>query len=148
MEDKSLIVIVTYNSGNFIEDCLASIADQDYRNWQLVVVDNDSSDDTVQRIRHFRNQTTTFNAENFKLTTLRRNIGFARAVNHAVFSSIRATAGRKKEKDSAGFDYLILLNPDIYLLPGALKNLTGTFEDDDRSSKDIGACGGLILEYD
>ena len=148
MEDTSLIVIVTYNSGNFIEDCLASIAEQDYRNWQLVIVDNDSSDDTVQRIRHFRNQTTAFNAENFKLTTLRKNIGFARAVNHAVLESIKAGSGRKKEKDSAGFDYLILLNPDICLLPGALKNLTGTFEDDGRSGKNVGACGGLILEYD
>ena len=146
MEDKSLIVIVTYNSGNFIEDCLTSIAEQDYRNWRLVVIDNDSSDDTVHRIRHLRNQTTTFNAENFKLEILRKNIGFARAVNHAVFGSTGVRAGRKKEKNSAGFDYLILLNPDIYLLPGALKNLTATFKGEGRST--IGACGGLILDYE
>jgi len=146
MEDKNLIVIVTYNSGNFIEDCLVSIAEQDYKNWQLVIIDNNSSDDTVHRIRHLRNQTTAFDAENFKLTTLRKNIGFARAVNHAVFSSIRVRSGRKKEKNSAGFDYLILLNPDICLLPGALKNLTATFKGEGRST--IGACGGLILDYE
>ncbi len=145
MEDKSLIVIVTYNSGNFIEDCLTSIAEQDHRNWRLVVIDNDSSDDTVHRIRHLRNQTTAFNAENFKLIILRKNIGFARAVNHAVFGSIGAGSGRKKIKNSADFDYLILLNPDIYLLPGALKNLTATFKGEGRST--IGACGGLILDY-
>jgi len=146
MEDKSLIVIVTYNSGNFIEDCLTSITEQDHRNWRLVIIDNDSSDDTVHRIRHLRNQTTAFNADNFKLTTLRKNIGFARAVNHAVFGSIGAGGGRKKKKNSAGFDYLILLNPDICLLPGALENLTATFKGEGRST--IGACGGLILDYE
>ena len=146
MEDKSLIVIVTYNSGNFIEDCLTSITEQDHRNWQLVIIDNDSSDDTVHRIRHLRNQTTAFNAENFKLIILRKNIGFARAVNHAVFGSIGAGGGRKKKKNSAGFDYLILLNPDICLLPGALENLTATFKGEGRST--IGACGGLILDYE
>jgi len=146
MEDKSLIVIVTYNSGNFIEDCLTSITEQDHRNWRLVVIDNDSSDDTVHRIRHLRNQTTAFNAENFKLMILRKNIGFARAVNHAVFGSIGAGGGRKKKKNSAGFDYLILLNPDICLLPGALENLTATFKGEGRST--IGASGGLILDYE
>jgi len=145
MEDKSLIVIVTYNSGNFIEDCLVSIAEQDHRNWRLVVIDNDSGDDTVHRIRHLRNQTTAFNAENFKLIILRKNIGFARAVNYAAFSSIWTGPGRKKEKNPAGFDHLILLNPDICLLPEALKNLTAAFKGEGGNS--IGACGGLILDY-
>ncbi|MCJ7666132.1 MAG: glycosyltransferase, partial [Actinobacteria bacterium] len=181
MKDKSLIVIITYNSADFIEDCLASIAEQDYREWQLVIVDNDSSDDTVKRIRHLWNQTTTFSAENFRLITLKKNIGFARAVNHAVFSSIRIASGNKDKKNSINrgsrpqrailsgkdqkrisgyrtytdkrgsgpvgdlFDHLILLNPDIYLLPGALKNLTGTFNR--GGGGQIGACGGLILDY-
>lgn len=146
MNDKSLIVIVTYNSADFIEDCLVSIAEQDYKSWQLVIVDNDSSDDTVQRIRHLRNQTTAFNAENFKLIHLRKNIGFAGAVNHAAFNSIKAASGRKKENNSSGFDYLVLLNPDMYLLPGALKSLTDTFKSENGNS--IGACGGLILDYE
>ncbi len=182
MKDKSLIVIVTYNSADFIEDCLISIAEQDYREWQLVMVDNDSSDDTVKRIRHLWNQTTAFNAENFKLITLKKNIGFARAVNHAVFSRVGTAAGARGKEDStkrssrhnrailsrkdkrgisgyrtfagksgggaAGdlFDHLILLNPDICLLPGALKNLTGTFGR--AGGRQIGACGGLILDYE
>ena len=183
MKDKSLIVIVTYNSADFIEDCLISITEQDYREWQLAMVDNDSSDDTVKRIRHLWNQTTAFNAENFRLITLKKNIGFARAVNHAVFNVIRTAAGAEDKKssnkrsssrhnrailsrkgqrgisgyrtyaDKRGgravgdlFDHLILLNPDICLLPGALKNLTGTFNR--AGGRQIGACGGLILDYE
>ncbi len=182
MKDKSLIVIVTYNSADFIEDCLISIAEQDYREWQRVMVDNDSIDDNVKRIRHLWNQTTAFNAENFKLITLKKNIGFARAVNHAVFSRIGTAAGARGEKGytkrssrhnrailsrkgktgiygyrtfagksgsgAAGdlFGHLILLNPDICLLPGALKNLTGTFGQE--AGRQIGACGGLILDYE
>lgn len=143
MEDRSLIIIITYNSGDFIEDCLKSVAGQTYKNWQLVVVDNNSNDDTVSRIRDFRNQTIAFKGDNFRLIHLKKNIGFAGAVNHVIFSSGRTAISRKD------FKYLILLNPDIYLFPDALDNLTAAFEPGTSGAKSgIGVCGGLILEYE
>ena len=138
MEDRSLIIIITYNSESFIERCLRSIAEQTYKKWQLVIVDNNSGDDTIKTVRDIRNQTTAFNGDNFKLIHLKKNIGFAGAVNHVLFKGSR----NRIQKDD--FKYLILLNPDISLSPDALENLIESF----KSGMDIGVCGGLILEYE
>jgi len=146
MGTKSLIVIVTYNSQDFIENCLRSITGQNYKEWFLVVIDNGSSDSSAAKIREFRNMSSEITSGNFKLITLKKNIGFSRAVNYAVFNFI---SGKKKSlEEELGF--LILLNPDIYLNRNALQKLISTFriiEDQNLPPVRIGAAGGLILDY-
>ena len=146
MNNKSLIVVVTYNSQDFIENCLQSITGQNYKDWFMVVIDNDSSDSSVSKIREFRNMSPEITSSNFKLITLKKNIGFSGAVNYAVFNFI---SGKKKSLEGE-LGFLILLNPDIYLNRNALQKLISTFEiTKDRSLPPgrIGAAGGLILDY-
>lgn len=45
------IVIPTFNSEKFIKTCLTSIFAQGYRNFEVIVVDNDSRDTTVNFIK-------------------------------------------------------------------------------------------------
>ncbi len=40
------VIVPTYNSTQFLDACLKSIADQTYKNIELIVVDNNSKDDT------------------------------------------------------------------------------------------------------
>lgn len=40
------VIVPTYNSGRFLDACLRSIKDQSYKNIELIVVDNNSSDET------------------------------------------------------------------------------------------------------
>src|SRR6185437_7271649 len=47
------IVVGTYNAAAFIEATIASILGQTYRDFELIVVDDASSDDTVSRIAAF-----------------------------------------------------------------------------------------------
>ena len=44
------LVIVNYNQGYLFEDCLRSICDQKLNNFELIVIDDKSSDDSVERI--------------------------------------------------------------------------------------------------
>jgi GT2 family glycosyltransferase len=146
MGTKSLIVVVTYNSQGFIKNCLRSIIGQSYKDWFLVIIDNNSGDSTAAEIREFRNMSPEITSGNFKLIVSKKNIGFSGAVNYAVFNFI---AEKKKDiEEQLGF--LILLNPDIYLNRNALKNLISTFKiarSGDLSLKRVGAAGGLILDY-
>lgn len=47
------IVMPAYNAENHIHACLNSIIDQTYSNWELCIVDDFSSDDTAELVRHF-----------------------------------------------------------------------------------------------
>ena len=85
------IAIVTYNSGHVICDCLSSIAAILDRGGEIIVVDNDSTDDTCDLIEG-----------RFPGVTLVRNSsndGFASAVNVVALQ--------------AAGDVVVLLNPDV-----------------------------------
>jgi glycosyltransferase involved in cell wall biosynthesis len=50
---KFTIIIPTYNYGRFITECLHSIIAQTYQNWECIIVDNASTDDTESVCRTF-----------------------------------------------------------------------------------------------
>lgn len=55
MHQKELVSILlpTFNSELFLEDCLKSILDQNYKNIELIIVDNESIDNTKSIIREY-----------------------------------------------------------------------------------------------
>jgi len=46
------ILIANYNNGRFFKDCYDSIIAQTYQNWEAIIVDDSSTDNSVQIIRH------------------------------------------------------------------------------------------------
>jgi len=96
------IVIISWNTANLLAKCLASIyAYPPTGNFEIFVVDNASSDDSVQMVRQQFPQV--------KLLPNAQNVGFARANNQAICQS----TGK----------FLLLLNPDTEVKPGALHKL-------------------------
>ena len=87
------ILIVTYNSANFISACLDSILNQVGVSIEIIVVDNASQDNTVAEIKKYGDQ--------IKLIENKDNKGFPTANNQAFLR----TQGQ----------YLFLLNPDASL---------------------------------
>ncbi len=51
--DLVSVTIVTYNSGRFIKRCLESVLEQKYPNLEVIVVDNASTDGTVDILEQF-----------------------------------------------------------------------------------------------
>jgi glycosyltransferase involved in cell wall biosynthesis len=47
------IIVVNFNYGKYIEDCLNSVAAQTYKNIECIVLDNNSSDNSVEIIGRF-----------------------------------------------------------------------------------------------
>jgi GT2 family glycosyltransferase len=86
-------VIVTYNSAQEIGTCLDALQTQ-APGWTVVVVDNHSSDRTVEYVKQ---------RPEVRLIANNENRGFAAAVNQGVAAMPEA-------------DYILLLNPDARLL--------------------------------
>jgi len=70
------VTLVTYNSGRFIKKCLESVLAQKYTELELIVIDNASTDGTLDILEQFEGRCRiVFNEE---------NVGFAAAQNQAI----------------------------------------------------------------
>lgn len=117
------IIVVSWNTRDLLAQCLESLfANPPGCPFEVTVVDNASSDGSAALVRQrFRQVLLLENS---------RNIGFAIANNQA----LRRSRGR----------YLLLLNPDTRVLPGALAELVHLME----RRADVGAAGSRLLNPD
>ena len=53
MDDLISIIMPAYNSGNYIERSISSVIDQTYNNWELLIIDDCSTDNTIEVIKLF-----------------------------------------------------------------------------------------------
>lgn len=117
--DLVSVTIVTYNSGRFIKRCLESVLEQKYPNLEVIVVDNASTDGTVDILEQFEDRCRIqYNAE---------NTGFAEAQNQAIGLS---TA-----------EWVLTLNPDVLLL----KNFIQALVDAGNADPKVGTVCGKLL---
>lgn len=89
------IVIPNYNGKHFMEPCLASLNEQSYKDFKILVVDNASSDGSIPYMQE--------NYPEIEVIALEKNYGFSKAVN----------VGIKHSKTP----YVILLNNDTTVDP-------------------------------
>ncbi len=47
------ILMANYNNATFIDEAIQSVLDQTFEDWELVIVDDASCDDSVERIRKY-----------------------------------------------------------------------------------------------
>ena len=50
------IVIPTYNRANLIKRCIESVINQTYQNWEAIIVDNYSEDNTEEIVSSFNDE--------------------------------------------------------------------------------------------
>ena len=51
---KISVIVPCYNAEKWIEECVASVANQKYDNFELIVVDNESRDNTVEVLKNLQ----------------------------------------------------------------------------------------------
>ena len=78
---NSLVSIITpsYNSAKFIRQCIKSVIAQTYINWEILIVDDCSRDDSCLAIKKLATQ-----ERRIKYFLLDENIGAAEARNVAI----------------------------------------------------------------
>ncbi len=79
---KVSIITPTYNSEKFIEKTIQSIINQTYTNWELLITDDNSNDQTVSIINNY-----VINDKRIKLYKLKKNSGAGLARNNSISKS-------------------------------------------------------------
>jgi len=117
------VVVLNWNGKEVVEKCLQSLQGQTYQPLEIIVVDNASTDDSMDLVRK--------KFLNVKLILNERNLGFGGGNN----VGIRASQGR----------YIMMLNNDTRLDSKCIEELKRSIEKDDR----YGACASkILLEYE
>lgn len=141
------IILVNWNGWNDTLECLESLLVLEYQDFRIVVCDNGSSDDSLQKIRDWLARHKLISAEYHRveaetggspgndpvLTLIRNdeNMGFAGGNN----------VGLRYALARGDADYCWLLNNDTVVEPDALTHLVA------RMQHQVGMCGSSIRFY-
>ncbi|MEQ8156407.1 MAG: glycosyltransferase family 2 protein [Clostridiaceae bacterium] len=124
MDKKVFIILVNYNGSKDTIDCIKSLKDIDYKNYEIVVVDNNSRDEEKKLLRE--------NSSGIKLIESDVNLGFALGNNLGMEYAINNNA-----------DYVLLLNNDTLVEKDFLTRMVKTAE----KNEDAGAVGCKIMYH-
>lgn len=119
---KVSIGIVTWNSSRYIKKCLELLNAQTYKDIELIIIDNNSEDNTIQIIENTSPQA--------KIIKSKENLGFCGGHNLGIDLSIG--------------QYYMPYNPDIFAEENYVEEMVKAIEHSD----DIGSVSGKLLRYD
>ena len=87
------VITPTYNCGDYIEDTIKSVIDQTYTNWEMIIVDDKSTDNTEELVKKYAESDS-----RIKYYRLERNSG--------------AAVARTKAMEMAKGNYMAFLDSD------------------------------------
>ena len=112
--------IVTYNSSATIGACLGALFNQTYRDFSVTIIDNHSTDNTLERVAPWQDG-------GVRIIVNETNTYFSRAHNQAI-----------KLSDT---EFVLTLNPDVIMYPDYLSRVVHAFS----LSPKIGSVNGKLL---
>ncbi len=126
---KVAVIIVNWNGGRFLEGCLVSLMRQTQIPGEIILVDNASTDGSLEIARRF---------PAVRVIVLAQNTGFARGNNLAIAAA------------SAESEWIALLNPDAFAAPRWLETLLMAAEANPEfdvfGSKLVNAADPVVLD--
>lgn len=125
LSSKVNIVILNYNGKDVLKRCLSSVFRIDYPDFEVVVVDNDSKDGSLEDAKADFSRATFIKNEG--------NVGFSAGNNVGIRYSLEKQA-----------KYILLLNNDTEVPRDILEKLIGVME----SEKEIGILSPVITKGD
>jgi len=124
LNKKIAIIIVNWKQYELTINCLLSLKKLEYKNWKVILVDNESNFEKINKIKSDFNKV--------EVIESKENLGFASANNIGIKYAI-------KNK----IEYLMLLNNDTEVNKKFLAPLLNSFKNDNL----LGAVQPLIMNY-
>ncbi|MBL7022237.1 glycosyltransferase family 2 protein [Patescibacteria group bacterium] len=121
-QKKLSIGLVTYNAEKYLYSCLISLMNQSFKDWEILIIDNGSTDGTIRYIKE--------NYPQFKIVEHKNNLGFAQAHNQ-IISWTRS-------------EYIMCMNQDIVLDKDYIKNIVKFLD----NNKKVGSVTGKLYKWE
>lgn len=136
--EKVGIILLNYCNYNLTIDCIKSIRQSTYQNYEIIVVDNNSPDHSGENLSQL---------ESIRFLQMEENLGFAAGNNRGIEVAL-----------SDGCEYVMLLNNDTVIDPNMIETLVSRADSntvvvpkmyyfDVEGRKDILWYAGGILKY-
>jgi len=116
------VIVLNWNGKHFLSKCLSSLLDQNYSTYEVLLVDNGSTDGSVEFVKNKFGENIAL-----RIIALKENYGFSKGNNLGI-------------KYAQG-DYVIILNNDTEVRKNFITELVNIVEGDDR----VGSVGCKIL---
>jgi glycosyltransferase involved in cell wall biosynthesis len=105
---KVSVILPTYNRANIIDQCIKSVIEQNYSNWELIISDDTSNDETT-------NNCSVFNDHRIKYYRNNKNVGLP--------------ANRNRALNKASGDLVLFTEDDMVLDENCITILVDTYQD-------------------
>jgi len=115
------VLVPSYNEGITLENCIQSLMNQSYENYEILIIDDGSNDDTLQIARQLARKY----SPRIRLVICRNNGGKATALNRGI---ARARG-----------DILVCVDADSIFIHDTIEQLVLSFQD-----PDVAAVGGNV----
>lgn len=123
---KVIVITLNWNGKNLLDDCISSYLANDYPNFELVVIDNGSSDGSEEYVNERYPEVTTIQTG--------RNLGYSAGFN----------VGLQYAFEDLKADYALVTNNDVFVDSKIISSLVQTAELDES----IGFTIGKVYFYD
>lgn len=149
-QPKISIIIIHYNTPQYLESCLNAILAQTYKNIEIIFIDNNSPDKSGLKLVRDKYGY----LKNLKIVANEENLGYAKAGNQGIRMALRQFGAQpepqRAEQAEAPFpsitpsDYVVITNPDIIYTTTYFEKIVARMEQD----KKIAAITGKVYKYD
>jgi len=124
---KVSVIVINYNGGDLTNNCLGALETQSFKDFEIILVDNGSTDNSLEGIRNFLEKRHL--TQPLKIISLDVNLGFS--------------GGNLAGIDKAEAEYIALLNNDTEPDRSWLGNLVKAME----ANPDIGICASKMIVH-
>jgi len=121
------IIILNWNGKHLLEKNLPSVFEQDYPEYDILIVDNNSEDDSIEYINKLKRK-----KKNLHLLVNKKNYGYAEGNNKGI----------KKVGEDGVSEFIVLLNNDVRVEESWLTRLIDGFD-----NEKVGICTAKLLLY-